>query len=95
MKKILLVLMLTMFLVSCSNDDNTTTTPDNGYMKVLYMSAGSAPGGPTIYQIYYGTKISEDQVMTEVSQEVFEYYEAKFIASPENKPRWRGMVTHD
>ena len=95
MKKVLLVLLLAVFtLSSCSNDDSAPVQ-ETVYMRVLTMSAGSAPGDPIVYQINYGTKIGEDEVSTVVSQEVFEYYQEKFIASPSNKPRWRGMVTHD
>lgn len=92
MKKLFLIIALT-FVLGCSSDDETNT--ENGYMKVLYMSSGSAPGGETLYQIYYGTKINEDQVTTQVSQAVYEYYRVKFEANPSNKPRWRGMITED
>ncbi len=92
MKKILFLIALA-FMFSCSSDDDTNV--QDGYMKVLYMSRGSAPGEPMTYFIYYGTRINDDQVTTEVSEEVYEYYRVKFEANPSNKPRWRGMITED
>lgn len=85
MKKITLLLFafLSLTLSSCSSDDDTS--PEDGYMKVLYLSSGSAPGQPMEYRIYYGTAVEYDQVDTVVSEEVFNYYLEKFQAENPKK----------
>jgi hypothetical protein len=93
MKKITL-LLLAIIVLSCSSDDDTPK--DQGYMKVLSLGSGVAPGQPIIYTINYGTKENEDEVFTVVPQDVYEYYEAKWMAlGGAGKPRWRGMITQD
>lgn len=93
MKRITL-LLLAVIVLSCSSDDSS---PEDGYMKVLTISSSTGSSSPnTIYYISYGTKLNEDQVQTEVTQDVYNYYEAKWLALNGNgKPRWRGMITQD
>ena len=89
MKKVLFIIIAAVML-SCSKDEIIKEVPVNNYMRVITLSTGSAPGQPLQYFVTYGTS-SEDQVYTEISQQVYSYYANLANQSP--NPRWRGEVT--
>lgn len=91
MKKTLLLLMLLVLTLSCSNDDSENTAPVTDiYMKVLSLGA-AYPDNVTTYYINYGTS-ETDQVMLEVSEKVFRFYSDRVN---NNNLRWIGEVDHE
>ena len=88
MKKTLLLLMLLVLTISCSNDDSDNTAPiPEVYMKVLSLGT-SYPNNVTTYYIDYGTS-ETDHVMLVVTEKVYKFYTDRV---KNNNWRWIGEV---
>ena len=84
MKKIILiaVVMLSLLSYSCSSSDDSCN-------EIVCGTPGSPIDGK--YYIYKGTLETCGETELEVNQATFDYYQAKWQASPEGYTCWEGL----
>ncbi|UWY28821.1 hypothetical protein N4T20_02600 [Flavobacterium sp. TR2] len=90
MKKTLLLLLLLVFTISCSNDDSDATKSTETYMKVISVGTNYTTEVPTRI-IVYGTS-ETDKVTLVVDEKVFQFY---LTRTNQGNFRWIGEVDHE
>jgi hypothetical protein len=82
-KKLILMGILMISILSCSKDDNSSCD------QIVCGTPGSPIDGK--YYIYKGTLETCGETELEVNEATFNYYQAKWQASPEGYTCWEGL----
>lgn len=88
--KILLLVILTTMLLSCSKSDDA---PNSSCNEIVCGGVTGGPVGQRTYTIYRGTLDPDTcgSIELTVTAATFNYYKAKWDANPEGYACWEGL----